>query len=64
MIQLAPQLKILLAVEPVDFRKGIDSLAALCTSQLDADPFSSIIFVFRGRGARPHNSTGKPCHHW
>jgi transposase len=49
MIQLAPQLKILLAVEPVDFRKGIDSLCALCKSQLDADPFSGAIFVFRNR---------------
>jgi hypothetical protein len=33
MLQLVPQLRILLAVEPVDFRKGIDSLAALCRDQ-------------------------------
>jgi transposase len=30
MIQLTPQMRILLAVEPVDFRKGIDGLASVC----------------------------------
>jgi hypothetical protein len=39
MIQLIPQLKILLACQPVDFRKGIDSLVALCQAQLAARPF-------------------------
>ena len=27
MIQITPQMRILLATEPVDFRKGIDGLA-------------------------------------
>lgn len=49
MIQLVPQLRILLACEPVDFRKGIDSLAALCKAQLAEDPFSGALFVFRNR---------------
>jgi transposase len=49
MIQLAPQLKVLLSVEPVDFRKGIDGLVALCKTQLDVDPFSGTLFVFRNR---------------
>lgn len=49
MIQLVPQLKILIAVEPVDFRKGIDSLAALCQRHLDQDPMSGALFVFRNR---------------
>ena len=49
MIQLVPQLKILLAYEPVDFRKGIDSLVALCKTRLDQDPFSGTLFVFRNR---------------
>ena len=48
MIQITPQMRILLAVDPVDFRKGIDGLAAICTS-LDLDPFSGYLFVFRGR---------------
>ncbi len=49
MIQLVPQLKILLAVEPVDFRKGIDTLAAVCKQRLSQDPMSGALFVFRNR---------------
>ncbi|MBA3441076.1 MAG: IS66 family insertion sequence element accessory protein TnpB [Pyrinomonadaceae bacterium] len=49
MIQLVPQLKILLAVEPVDFRKGIDTLAAVCKEHLAQDPLSGALFVFRNR---------------
>jgi len=51
MIQLTPQMRILVAVEAVDFRKGIDSLAALCREKLEADPFSGSVFVFRSRSA-------------
>jgi transposase len=46
-IQLTPQMKVLLAIEPVDFRKGIDGLASNCRQLLDQDPFSGIVFVFR-----------------
>ena len=49
MIQITPQMKILLAVRPVDFRKGIDGLAAICRNVIDADPFSGYIFAFRNR---------------
>ena len=49
MIQLVPQLKILLACQPVDFRKGIDSLVALCKGALAQDPFTGTLFVFRNR---------------
>ena len=49
MIQLTPQMRILVAVEAVDGRKGIDSLAALCRDKLEADPFSGWVFVFRSR---------------
>ena len=51
MMQLAPQMKILVAVDPVDGRKGIDSLAALCRQKLEADPFSGCVFIFRSRSA-------------
>jgi transposase len=34
MIQIVPQLKILLAYEAVDFRKGIDGLVGVCRNQL------------------------------
>src|SRR5438093_10055996 len=50
MIQLVPQLKILLAYEPVDFRKGIDGLVAVCR-QLEQDPFCGTLFLFRNRSA-------------
>ena len=49
MIQLTPQMKILLAVEAMDGRKGIDSLARLCEEKLAADPFSGCVFIFRSR---------------
>ncbi len=49
MIQITPQMRVLVAIEAVDGRKGIDSLAALCRSQLHADPFSGCLFVFRSR---------------
>ncbi len=51
MIQITPQMRVLVAVEAVDFRKGIDSLAQLCREKLAADPFSGCVFVFRSRRA-------------
>jgi transposase len=49
MIQIAPQTRILVAVEAVDFRKGIDGLARVCQERLRADPFCGWLFVFRNR---------------
>jgi len=49
MIQVSPQTRILVAVEAVDFRNGIDGLARGCQEQLQADPFSGRLFVFRNR---------------
>ena len=48
MLQITPQVRILVAVEPVDLRKGSDGLAELCREKLQADPFSGWLFVFRG----------------
>jgi hypothetical protein len=48
-IQITPQMRILVAIEAVDGRKGIDSLARLCEERLAADPFSGSLFVFRSR---------------
>ena len=42
MLQLTPQSRIFLACDPVDFRKGIDGLAALCRQQLGEDPFAGV----------------------
>lgn len=49
MIQITPHMKILLAVEPADFRKGIDGLAGLCKRVLQSDPFGGTVFIFRNR---------------
>ena len=46
MIQLTPQMRILVAVKPVDFRKGIDGLAQICRQKIQSDPFSGYVFVF------------------
>jgi transposase len=51
MLQITPQMKILVAVEPVDFRRGIDGLARLCQEALQHDPFEGVVFVFRNRKA-------------
>ena len=49
MIQITPQMRVLVAIEPVDGRKGIDSLARLCQEKLAEDPFSGFVFIFRSR---------------
>ena len=51
MLQITPQMKILVAVEPADFRRGIDGLARLCQEALQHDPFAGAVFVFRNRKA-------------
>lgn len=49
MIQITPHMKILVAIEPVDFRKGIDGLAAVCRQVLKSDPMSGTLFIFCSR---------------
>ena len=49
MIAVPPGVRILLATRPVDFRKGMDGLAALVQQALRADPFAGEVFIFRPR---------------
>jgi transposase len=49
MLQITPHMKILVAVEPADFRRGIDALARTCQEALKQDPFAGAVFVFRNR---------------
>ena len=49
MLQLSPQSRIFLATEPVDFRKGIDGLAAVCRQRLVDNPLEGAVYVFRNR---------------
>jgi transposase len=51
LIALTPHVRVLVAAEPADFRKGIDGLARLAREELDSDPFSGYVFVFRNRRA-------------
>ena len=49
MLQLTPQSRIFLATEPVDFRKGMDGLAAVCRRVLGDNPLEGAVYVFRNR---------------
>lgn len=51
MLQLTPHMKIRIAISHVDFRCGIDGLAALCRKLFNEDPKSGVVFVFRNRKA-------------
>jgi len=45
------RVRILVATQPVDFRKGHDGLAALVQSVLKEDPFTGTVFLFRAKRA-------------
>ncbi len=49
MIRPGPGTRIWLACGFTDMRRGFDGLAALVQSQLEQNPFSGQLFVFRGR---------------
>ena len=44
-------MRVFVATKPVDFRKGIDGLAALAQQELRLDPFSGGALVFRAKRA-------------
>ena len=49
MINLPPAIRIFLAVQPADMRRGFDGLAALTSQVLHQNPLSGHLFVFRNR---------------
>lgn len=49
MIQITPQMRVLVAIEPADFRRGMDGLAQQCRAALCENPFTGAVFVFRNR---------------
>src|SRR5215471_1118191 len=51
MIAIPSGVRVLMATQPVDFRKGGEGLAALVREALGEDPFSGTIFVFRCKRA-------------
>lgn len=52
MIQITPQMRVLVAIDPVDFRRGIDGLSQVCRAVLLEDPMAGTTFVFRSRAAK------------
>lgn len=51
MIVPSGAVRVLVATRPVDFRKGMDGLAALVRESLGCDPFSGVVYVFRSKRA-------------
>ena len=49
MITAPPGVRVLVWSTPVDFRAGMDRLAALVQVTLRLDPFAGDVFVFRSR---------------
>ena len=49
MLSLPPSVRIYLAIEPVDLRRGHDGLSAIIRSQWGASLFAGHLFVFLGR---------------
>ncbi len=49
MISPAGNFKFYVATKPVDFRKGMDGLAAIVMNEFELDAFSGAIFIFRSK---------------
>ena len=51
MIFPSNRVRIFVATDPVDFRKGHNGLAALVQNHLHKDPFTGTVYVFRSKRA-------------
>jgi transposase len=51
MIVPSGPVRVMVALQPIDFRKGMDGLAALVQESLKSDPFTGVIYVFRSKRA-------------
>lgn len=49
MISISPQSRVLIQIEALDFRKGMDGMIGLCSEIYQQDPFSGTYFLFRNR---------------
>ena len=49
MISISPKHRIFLAIQPIDFRCGIDALTRLCREQFQQDPLRGHYFIFRNK---------------
>jgi transposase len=48
-IALGADIKVMLATQPVDFRKSVHTLSALVSESLHANPYCGDVFVFRSK---------------
>ena len=51
MIGPSGNIRVMVATQPVDFRKGAEGLAALVRERMRTDPFSGVVYVFRAKRA-------------
>lgn len=49
MLQMSPSMRVFVCSLRVDFRKGIDGLAAICRNELNQDPLQGALFIFQSR---------------
>jgi len=49
MITVSPKHRIFLAINPIDFRKGINGISRLCQSQFQQDSMNGHYFLFRNK---------------
>jgi len=49
MITVSPKHHIFLAIDPIDFRKGIDGIARLCQHKFQQNPIHGHYFIFRNK---------------
>jgi len=49
MISVSPKHRVFLAIEPIDFRKGLDGIFRLCQNQFHQDPLADHYFIFRNK---------------
>lgn len=49
MISVSAKHRIFIAIDPIDFRKGIDGLARFCQYHFEQDPMNGHYFIFCNR---------------
>ena len=52
MIAFGPEVRVFVATQPIDFRRGVHGLVALVAEGLGGQPYSGDVFVFRSKRSR------------
>jgi len=64
MIAFPAGMQVMVATQPIDFRKGADGLMALVRERLAQDPCCGTIFVFRSKRADRIKILGGTARAW